>query len=62
MPRISSQAALMFSHMSEVMRPRTAWALLRARRRQLNRLAGLSSSRAKKCSMRSALSWPWHAR
>ena len=35
MLRISSQVALMFSHMSAVIRPRTAWALTRAARRQL---------------------------
>ncbi|KWV87506.1 hypothetical protein PFLmoz3_02789 [Pseudomonas fluorescens] len=35
MLRISSQVALRFSHMSAVMRPRTAWALPRAARRQL---------------------------
>lgn len=33
--RMSSQVALMFSHMSAVIRPRTAWALARAAPRQL---------------------------
>ncbi|MCY1406551.1 hypothetical protein D9M71_218210 [compost metagenome] len=33
--RISSQVALMFSQTSAVIRPRTAWALARAARRQL---------------------------